>query len=181
MVVSFVLSVPSINTNPLFSILTATILVQFLHFFGGLWSRSPWPHSFLHHISPFKTKARLFPRAYETLSDVNPSAPVTSPPTVLTFDLRASATGFSSKFLNMLCALEMYQTQGCVPNTVRTNEPNHESLEHRKVYFRTMQGEQVVCAHKPQTPQWFSGSFYKQNLGWGLQSVWFSSDWLVVR
>lgn len=34
---------------------------------------------------------------------------------------------------------------------------------------------------KPWIPWWFLGkSFYRQNLGWGLQSVWLFSDWLVM-
>ena len=38
-----------------------------------------------------------------------------------------------------------------------------------------------LCS-KPLKSQWFSGRrFYKQNLRWRLQGLWFSSDWLVVK
>ena len=48
----------------------------------------------------------------------------------------------------------------------------------RKVYCRAKQGKRVTSAQKPDSPMVL---FYRQNLRWGLQNVWFSSDWLVVR
>ena len=46
------------------------------------------------------------------------------------------------------------------------------------------QGQASMCGSCSKDPNslMFSGrSFYRQNLWWGLQGVWLSSDWLVVR
>ena len=37
------------------------------------------------------------------------------------------------------------------------------------------------CSKPPNSWLVFRGKFFRQNLGWGLQSVWLSSDWLMER
>ena len=50
-------------------------------------------------------------------------------------------------------------------------------MEQRKVYCRAKQEDWVGQAQKAQTPQWFSGKIYRENL-WGcLQDVLSFSDW----
>ena len=68
----------------------------------------------------------------------------------------------------------------CAQHTVRRKKLKCQSLEQGKVYCRAKQGERVVGALKTLNPQWFSGkSFYRQNLGWGLQCVWLSNESLM--
>ena len=43
---------------------------------------------------------------------------------------------------------------------MRPNKWKHWSLEQRKVYFRTKQGEMVAYGPKAQTPQCFSGKIF---------------------
>ena len=51
------------------------------------------------------------------------------------------------------------------------------SLEDRKVYWRTKQGEEVTHGQNPWTSRWLLGiSVYRQTYG-----KWLSSDWLLVR
>ena len=46
-------------------------------------------------------------------------------------------------------------------------QTNYISLEERKVYWRTKQGEQVTHDQNPWAPRWLLGrSVYRQNLGW---------------
>ena len=56
---------------------------------------------------------------------------------------------FISKLLNIKTEKYVDFATDHVPNTVRSNKLNHESLEQRKVYCRAKQGEQVAPAQKP--------------------------------
>ena len=75
--------------------------------------------------------------------------------------------------------LLLLNASSCAWHIVRSNKAKRQSLEQRKTYCRPKQGEWVARDQKTQTLQRFSGkSFHRQNLGWGLQRVWLSSDWL---
>ena len=64
----------------------------------------------------------------------------------------------------------------CAWHPVRPNKSRHQSLEQRKVYCKAKQGDQVIHTKKSETLQWFSEkSLYRQNLGWGLQRMF----WLI--
>ena len=66
--------------------------------------------------------------------------------------------------------------------TVRQTKWNVRVWSKRKVNCRAKQGKWVAHVQKSQTPWWFlRRNFSRQNLEWGLQGVWHSSDCLMVR
>ena len=77
-------------------------------------------------------------------------------------------------WLGSYCTKVLLNAWSCAQRTVRPNKPKCWSLEHRKFYCRTKQGEQVACdPPKTKLSSGFQGrSFYNQNLRWGLQGVW---------
>ena len=55
---------------------------------------------------------------------------------------------------------------------IEAKKPKYLSLEQRNAYCRAKQEEWLVCPQKTlKFPNSFLGSFYKQNLGLGLQGI----------
>lgn len=53
----------------------------------------------------------------------------------------------------------------CAQGMVSPNKPKCQSLEQRKVYCWTKQGEWVTCIQKTRTPPWLSKRGFRDSVG----------------
>lgn len=78
-----------------------------------------------------------------------------------------------------------YQMKLCVPNFVKSMKQtiqNTEVCSRERFISGQSKKNGLLMLIKPQTSWWFLGRrFYRQNWGWGLPSVWLSSDWLTMK